>query len=56
MLDQAIDMFKEGNNMFGCRVIRLDCKDRLLKYYEKNGFIPIGKNRDGTLNQMIIVL
>jgi len=56
MMELAIKIFKEGHNMFGCRVIRLDCKDGLLKYYEKNGFTPIGKSKDGTLNQMIMVL
>jgi len=56
MIYQALDIFMRGKEMFGCRVVRLDCKDELLHYYEACGFTPIGKNRQGTLNQMIIII
>lgn len=58
MIGQALSLFREGQNMFGCRVVRLDCKHepKLTKYYESCGFTLIGKNPDGKLNQMIMVL
>ncbi len=58
MIHGALDIFARGNDMFGCRLIRLDCKDqpKLLRYYESCGFISIGKNRDETFNQMVTTI
>lgn len=52
MMDMAMRIFSEGENNFGCRTVRLDCKKPLIGYYEGHGFRYIGKNEDGTLNQM----
>ncbi|MDR2699131.1 MAG: hypothetical protein LBB30_05605, partial [Candidatus Methanoplasma sp.] len=27
MIEHALDAFSKGNEMFGCRVVRLDCRD-----------------------------
>lgn len=58
MIYRALDIFTEGNKIFGCRVIRLDCKDepKLIRYYRSCGFTLIGKNQDNTLNQMITII
>jgi predicted GNAT family N-acyltransferase len=56
MMDRAVDIFIEANRALGCRVIRLDCKDRLVGYYGECGFVPVGKTKDGILNQMIRIL
>ena len=39
-----------------CHLIRLDCEDELVSYYERHGFEIIGKNQDDDLNQMIAVI
>jgi len=56
MIKRALGIFSRGNEMFGCRVIRLDSKDKLLKYYESCGFTLTGKNHNGTLNQMVAII
>ncbi|MDR1690416.1 MAG: hypothetical protein LBR42_01055 [Candidatus Methanoplasma sp.] len=58
MIDIALETFIEGNKMFGCRTVRLDCKNepKLLKYYESCGFTPIGMSRDGTMHQMVAII
>jgi len=56
MVELAFDLFYKGNGIFGCRVVRLDSKDRLLNYYRSFGFEPIGKNHNGTLNQMVAII
>jgi hypothetical protein len=52
MLDEAIRSFFVGKDMFGCRMVRLDCRDELIDYYRSHDFRPIGKNPDKDLNQM----
>jgi hypothetical protein len=56
MIEHALDAFSKGNEMFGCRVVRLDCRDPLLEYYESCGFTPTGKNHSNALNQMIAII
>jgi len=56
MINHAFSFFSDGNEMFGCRVVRLDARDKLIGYYESCGFEPIGKNHNGTLNQMIAII
>lgn len=55
-IHSAINLLKSVNSKVGCRVVRLDCKDALIKYYSDNGFIPIGKNIDRDLNQMVCII
>jgi len=56
MIKQAIFAFVKGKEMFGCRVVRLDCKDRMIDYYESCGFSFIRKNSDRELNQMVAII
>ena len=58
MIFHALKIFYRGYKMFGCRTIRLDCKDepRLINYYESLGFISVGKNHDNALNQMVVIM
>ncbi len=56
MINHSFDIFSKGNGMFGCRVVRLDCRDALIKYYESCGFTAAGKNQTGTLNHMIAII
>ena len=51
MMDHVIKTFETGYRMFGCRTIRLDCRDEpgLVKYYESQGFVSIGRNHDNEL-------
>lgn len=56
MIEQAIQIFQKGKSLFGCCLVRLDCKDDLVSYYKDAGFECIGKNKEGNLNQMIIIL
>jgi len=56
MIEVAFEIFSNGNDMFGCRVVRLDCRDKLLGYYESCGFTSAGKNSGGTLNQMVAII
>lgn len=55
-ITHAIGMIKEVNSKIGCRVIRLDCKDPLITYYEEKGFTQVGRNEDADLNQMIHII
>jgi len=56
MIVHALQIFAKGKDMFGCHLVRLDCKDELVYYYGSCGFTNIGKNRDGTLNQMVQII
>jgi len=56
MLDRALKLFSKGKETFGCRMVRLDCKDELIRYYESHGFRHIGKNYEKDLNQMAIFI
>ena len=52
----AKELIEEANSKVGCRVIRLDCKPPLVKYYSDNGFKLTGHNADGTLEQMVCII
>jgi len=56
MIKHALGTFSDGKEMFGCRLVRLDCKDKMLGYYESCGFTQIGKNKSGNLNQMVAII
>jgi len=55
-MSSAIEIIKEANARVGCRVIRLDCKPSLMKYYAENGFVLARRNKEGDLNQMIRII
>jgi len=52
MINLAFGLFSRGKEMFGCRMVRLDCKDELTEYYRSCGFRQIRRNADRNLNQM----
>ena len=56
MLNKALETFSGGRNMFGCNMIRLDCRDELIDYYTAYGFMQIGKNPERDLTQMAIFM
>ena len=48
------DYVKESQNLFGGRVVSIDCADDLVQYYEKRGFVALNKIED--LNQMVYLI
>ena len=56
LIDYALKLFREAKRMVGCRMVRLDCSDELVQYYEKHGFRLISKNQKKNLNQMMIFI
>ena len=38
LLEDAVAIVKQANELVGCRVIRMDCMDELIPYYEQHGF------------------
>ena len=56
LIDHAVDIVREAKVLVGCRMLRLDCTDDLVPYYERHGFTMIRKNKDKDLNQMTIII
>ena len=56
LMNDAIERLTMANKIVGCRLVRVDCDDRLVDYYSKYGFRAIKKNDDGDLNQMAYIL
>jgi len=58
MIDRALDAFGDGKAKFGCRTVRLDCKDepKLMDYYESCGFKFIRRDEKKNLNQMVMII
>ncbi len=56
LLSESLRRLTDANRIVGCRMVRLDCTDDLIGYYEGYGFILIGKNERENLNQMVILL
>lgn len=56
LIDFALTIFRNSKKNVGCHMVRLDCTDELIDYYEKHGFRLIRKNEDGDLNQMMIFI
>ena len=56
LIDFALSIFREAKRIVGCRMVRLDCSDDLVQYYERHGFKLISKNHDKDLNQMMIFI
>ncbi len=49
----ALEMLGKAKAIVGCRMVRLDCKDGLVSYYERLGFNLVGNSKTKGLNQMI---
>lgn len=56
LIDEAICKIKEAQKIVGCRVLRLDCTDELITYYQDYGFYFVKKNPNKNLNQMIMLI
>lgn len=53
LLDVAFEKLDAAKRLVGCRMVRLDCHDELIPYYQAHGSRLITKNAEGTLNQMM---
>lgn len=56
LIDEALNRIRAAQEIVGCRVIRLDCADELIGYYQEYGFHFVKKNPDKDLNQMIMLI
>lgn len=57
LLQQAIQLIKNAQYYVGGKLVYLDCKDCMIKYYERHGFKFLQKNSNvDTLNQMYIII
>ncbi|MBE6523877.1 MAG: hypothetical protein E7Z65_03260 [Thermoplasmata archaeon] len=55
LFDSAMSMIRCSWKTTGCRLIRLDCSDTTIGFFESKGFTYIRKNDDQDLNQMLYV-
>ncbi len=60
LLEDAIELVKQANGIVGCRVVRVDCQDELIPYYEQHGFRYLCETEPAegkpSLNQMVQVI
>ena len=56
LIDEALKKIKEAYEIVGCRLVRIDCTDRLIGYYEEHGFHYVKKNADKDLKQMLMII
>ena len=56
LLNDALDIIHGAYIAVGCRVIRVDCADDLIPYYESHGFTFINKNEDKNLNRLVVLI
>ena len=60
LLEDAMDIIKQVNEMVGCRVVRVDCLDELIPYYEQHGFrflcVTDPTDDKPPINQMIQII
>ena len=56
LLRDALRLISRANQIVGCRVVRVDCTDDLLKYYTEHGFRMIRRNDADDLNQMAYII
>jgi len=42
----SLSVFEKSFRALGCRTVRVDCKQELIKFYEDNGFILISPEKD----------
>ena len=55
LIEFAISVFDQSFRSVGCRTVRLDCKQSLIKFYEGNGFKLISKEEDDDLFHMVML-
>lgn len=57
LINKALEHVKKANSEVGCRMLRLDCVDALVPYYERNGFAVISRSKNSDeLNQMMTLI
>lgn len=57
LINKALEHVRTANSEVGCRMLRLDCVDALVPYYERNGFTVISRSSGGEgLNQMMTLI
>ena len=55
ILNGAMSMIRYSWRTVGCKLIRLDCTDRMLHFYQSRGFTFIRKNEEKDLNQLLYI-
>ncbi len=56
LIDEALAVIRTAHNTVGCNLVRLDCADCSVKFYEERGFAIMGRSEKTGLNQMIMLL
>ena len=56
LMDVAFERLRVAKKNVGCRLVRLDCHEELVPYYQKYGFKRVSVNEKGLLNQMMLVI
>lgn len=60
LLEDALSYVRRANEIVGCRVLRVDCTNDLIPYYERHGFTYIHTTEPtatkNPINQMIQIL
>ena len=56
LLFEALCRIAYVSRIVGGRIVRLDCIDELIRFYEDNGFVKVSRNESGSLNQMVILI
>lgn len=56
LIDAALQHIRIAKVHVGCRLVRLDCHEELIGYYEKYGFKLVSDNQKGSLYQMLMVI
>ncbi len=56
LIDIAFKQLSVSKQAVGCRLVRLDCLDKLVPYYEQYGFKLISSSVSSSLNQMLMVI
>ncbi len=56
LMDVAFKHLRTAKKNVGCRLVRLDCYQELIPYYQQYGFKVIVNSNNGSLNQMLMVI
>ncbi|MDR2866765.1 MAG: hypothetical protein LBV13_05135 [Methanomassiliicoccaceae archaeon] len=51
-MERAMEIIESANSKVGCRVVRLDCRPSLVKYYTDNGFVHAYRDTERGLDRM----
>lgn len=55
LIDYAMNFLEKGHDLVGGRFVRVDCREdeRLIRFYEENGFMRVQMNDESGLLQMV---